>query len=144
LRAGRLLVLLSLSLSRAAYLSRSLVQIFIGALTGAFAYAGVDAAFDVAALLQNRRQHLRSWRVYTLGAVLGGCVAGPSLGISILGQSETIIKNFTLMNMPSIIALMDAALTPISSVRYFQNGAQLISAMSMVRFACFMMNPYLA
>ena len=71
-----------------------LYRFLFGALTGAFAYAGVDAAFDVAALLQNRRQHLRSWRVYTLGAVLGGCVAGAIAWYLDLGQFETIIQKF--------------------------------------------------
>lgn len=71
-----------------------LYRFSFGALTGAFAYAGIDAAFDMAALLQNRRQHLRSWRVYTLGAFLGGCVAGTIAWYLDLGQLETIIQKF--------------------------------------------------
>ena len=47
-----------------------------GAVTGAVAYAAVDAGFDFAAMQKERRQHFRSWRVYTLAAMLGGLVAG--------------------------------------------------------------------
>ncbi|GDX38594.1 hypothetical protein LBMAG20_08090 [Methylocystaceae bacterium] len=71
-----------------------LYRFSFGALTGAFAYAGVDAAFDMAALLQKRRQHLRSWRVYTLGALLGGSMAGTIAWYLDLGQLETIIQKF--------------------------------------------------
>ena len=51
-------------------------RFLFGAAVGALAYAGVDAAIDFFALTQGRRQHLRSWRVYSLGALLGGLVAG--------------------------------------------------------------------
>ena len=71
-----------------------LYRFAFGALTGAFAYAGVDGAFDIAALLQKRRQHLRSWRVYTLGAALGGFVAGAIAWYLDQGQLETIIQKF--------------------------------------------------
>ena len=46
------------------------------ALVGATAYAGVDAFADLVLKLQHRRKVLESWRVYWLGMVLGGVVAG--------------------------------------------------------------------
>jgi cyclic beta-1,2-glucan synthetase len=47
-----------------------------GFVIGALAYAGVDMLSDVFAILLGRRRHLQSVRIYGLGAVLGGIVAG--------------------------------------------------------------------
>ena len=69
-------------------------RFLIGALAGALAYAGVDAAMDFVALNQGRRQHLRSWRVYTLGALLGGFVAGATCWYLDTGQVTTIVNKF--------------------------------------------------
>jgi len=69
-------------------------RFLFGALTGALAYAGVDAAFDFRALTQGRRQHFRSWRVYTLGAMLGGIVAGAVAWYLDTGQVQTIVNKF--------------------------------------------------
>jgi cyclic beta-1,2-glucan synthetase len=50
---------------------------FCGAFViGAFAYAGVDALFDVARIVDGQRRHMQSLRVYGLGVLLGGFVAG--------------------------------------------------------------------
>ncbi|HYA74251.1 MAG TPA: glycosyl transferase family 36, partial [Roseiarcus sp.] len=43
---------------------------------GAFAYAGIDVLFDAARIANGERRKVQSWRVYALGAVLGGFVAG--------------------------------------------------------------------
>ena len=43
---------------------------------GAFAYAGVDALFDLALIVDGKRRRMQSARVYWLGALLGGFVAG--------------------------------------------------------------------
>ncbi|MBM3625892.1 MAG: glycosyl transferase family 36, partial [Alphaproteobacteria bacterium] len=69
-------------------------RFLFGAATGALAYAGVDAAIDFAALTQGRRQHLRSWRVYSLGALLGALVAGAIAWYLDAGQVETIVAKF--------------------------------------------------
>jgi cyclic beta-1,2-glucan synthetase len=69
-------------------------RFLFGAVAGALAYAGVDAAFDFAALTQGRRQHLRSWRVYSLGALLGALVAGAVAWYLDAGQVENITAKF--------------------------------------------------
>jgi cyclic beta-1,2-glucan synthetase len=69
-------------------------RFLIGGAIGALTYAGVDAAMDFAALKQGRRERLRSWRVYTLGALLGGFVAGAACWYLDTGQVETIVNKF--------------------------------------------------
>ena len=65
---------------------------------GALVYAGVDALFDGFELSKGRRQHFRSWRVYTLGVLLGGFVAGAVAWYLDTGQVETILKKFAAYN----------------------------------------------
>ncbi len=56
---------------------------------GAFAYAGVDILFDAARVVAGERRKMQDWRLYALGVVLGGLVAGalgwyfdaPQLGV---------------------------------------------------------------
>jgi cyclic beta-1,2-glucan synthetase len=43
---------------------------------GALAYSGVDLLFDAARIVSGERRKLQSWRVYVLGLVIGGIVAG--------------------------------------------------------------------
>ncbi|WP_036280859.1 GH36-type glycosyl hydrolase domain-containing protein [Methylocystis sp. ATCC 49242] len=69
-------------------------RFLFGVVVGALAYAGVDAAFDLRALTQRRRQHFRSWRVYSLGAMLGGVVAGSVAWYLDTGQIQTIVGKF--------------------------------------------------
>src|SRR5579872_77353 len=45
-------------------------------LVGALAYAGVDLLFDLASIFRGERRVLQTWRLYALGAGLGGLVAG--------------------------------------------------------------------
>jgi cyclic beta-1,2-glucan synthetase len=45
-------------------------------LVGAVAYAGVDALFDAARIVEGKRRYLQSMRVYWLGVLLGGFVSG--------------------------------------------------------------------
>lgn len=73
-------------------------RFFFGFATGALAYAGVDAAFDAAAMTRARRQHFRSWRVYTLGAVAGGFVAGGVAWYLDTDQLATILRKFAAYN----------------------------------------------
>lgn len=47
-----------------------------GFFLGALIYAGADLIRDGYAILNNRRQRLQSWRIYSLGTVLGGLVGG--------------------------------------------------------------------
>ena len=67
-----------------------------GLVLGAAAYAGVDLACDAAAILRGRRQRLQSWRVYALGAMLGGGV-GLALGWYFdASQLDVVIQKFRL------------------------------------------------
>jgi cyclic beta-1,2-glucan synthetase len=43
---------------------------------GALAYAGVDIAFDAARIAMAERRAMQTWRLYALGVLLGGVVAG--------------------------------------------------------------------
>jgi len=69
-------------------------RFFFGAAIGALAYAGVDAAIDGYDLSKGRRQHYRSWRVYTLGGLLGGGVAGAIAWYLDRGQIDVIVSKF--------------------------------------------------
>ena len=46
------------------------------AAVGALCYGGVDLAFDAGSVIRGERQKLQSWRLYALGVLLGGLVAG--------------------------------------------------------------------
>jgi len=46
------------------------------AAVGALAYGGVDFAFDAFAVSKGERSKLQTWRLYALGLLLGGLVAG--------------------------------------------------------------------
>ncbi len=69
-------------------------RFLFGAGAGLIAFAGVDAAIDAYELRQGRRQHLRSWRVYVLGALLGGLVAGAIAWYLDRGQINVIVSKF--------------------------------------------------
>ncbi len=69
-------------------------RFLFGGLIGVLAFAGVDAAIDAFELRQGRRQHLRSWRVYSLGAILGGLVAGAIAWYLDKGQLSTIFTKY--------------------------------------------------
>ena len=43
---------------------------------GALCYGGVDLAFDAWSVISGERRKLQSWRLYALGVLLGGLVAG--------------------------------------------------------------------
>jgi cyclic beta-1,2-glucan glucanotransferase len=43
---------------------------------GALVYGGVDLAFDASDVIRGARKKLQSWRLYALGVLLGGLVAG--------------------------------------------------------------------
>src|SRR6202453_695312 len=43
---------------------------------GALCYGGVDFAFDAVSVIRGERSKLQSWRLYALGVLLGGLVAG--------------------------------------------------------------------
>ena len=70
-------------------------RFMFGVVAGALAYAGVDAAIDLNALYNGKRQHLRSWRVYALGAMLGGIVAGAIAWYLDAGQIAVVLNKFS-------------------------------------------------
>ncbi len=51
-------------------------RFLFGLAVGAIAYAGTDLARDLAAIADGERRQPRQWRIYALGAVLGGIVGG--------------------------------------------------------------------
>ena len=71
-----------------------LERFLFGGMVGVLVFAGVDVALDAFELREERRQHLRSWRVYTLGALLGGLVAGAIAWYLDKGQLATIVSKF--------------------------------------------------
>ncbi len=67
-----------------------------GLLVGAVAYAGVDLVCDAASIWRGGRQRLRAWRVYALGALLGGGV-GAAIGWYLdASQLEVVTRKFEL------------------------------------------------
>jgi len=69
-------------------------RFLFGVAAGVVAYAGVDAAIDYAALRRGRRQNFRSWRVYALGALLGGLIAGALAWYFDAGQLSVVVSKF--------------------------------------------------
>jgi cyclic beta-1,2-glucan synthetase len=65
-----------------------------GFLVGALAYAGADLVWDLGAILLRKRRHLHSWRVYALGAALGGFVAGALTWYFDAAQLGAVITKF--------------------------------------------------
>ncbi len=51
-------------------------RFLFGATVGIVAYAGVDLVIDARAVAGGHRRRLQTWRLYVLGAVLGGVVGG--------------------------------------------------------------------
>ena len=51
-------------------------RFLIMAAIGALCYGGVDLAFDAGSVIRGERKKLPSWRLYALGVLLGGLVAG--------------------------------------------------------------------
>ena len=52
------------------------LRFLFGAAVGALAYAGIDLVRDLRAVRGGERQRLQTWRLYALGAFLGGITAG--------------------------------------------------------------------
>ncbi len=72
----------------------ALDRFLFGCVVGVLTFACVDAAIDAYELRHGRRQHLRSWRVYALGALLGGLVAGAVAWYLDRGQLSTIVSKY--------------------------------------------------
>jgi cyclic beta-1,2-glucan synthetase len=61
---------------------------------GALAYTGVDLAFDARRVASGERTTLQTWRLYALGAVLGGFVAGALGWYFDTAQLNVVIAKF--------------------------------------------------
>src|ERR1700733_4259338 len=61
---------------------------------GALAYGGVDLAFDSWSVIRGERQKLQSWRLYALGVLLGGLVAGALGWYFDMAQLHVVIEKF--------------------------------------------------
>ena len=72
----------------------------LGFAIGAAAYAGVDALKDIRAVLLHHRQRMQSWRVYALGALLGGVVGGALAWYFDAAQLQVVADKFVTYAMP--------------------------------------------
>ncbi|MBV8795584.1 MAG: glycosyl transferase family 36, partial [Hyphomicrobiales bacterium] len=61
---------------------------------GAVCYGGVDFAFDGWSVIRGERQKLQSWRLYALGVLLGGLVAGALGWYFDTAQVHVVIDKF--------------------------------------------------
>ena len=61
---------------------------------GAVCYGGVDLAFDAWSLVAGKRTKLQTWRIYALGVLLGGVVAGALGWYFDTPQLEVVINKF--------------------------------------------------
>ena len=61
---------------------------------GALSYGGVELVFDAASIALGGRKRLQSWRLYALGAVLGGVVAGALGWYFDSSQLQVVIAKF--------------------------------------------------
>ena len=61
---------------------------------GALCYGGVDLAFDAASIALGERKKLQSWRLYALGLILGGVVAGALGWYFNSAQLQVVIAKF--------------------------------------------------
>ncbi|MGH8770850.1 MAG: hypothetical protein ACREV2_06655, partial [Burkholderiales bacterium] len=66
----------------------------LGFAIGAAAYAGADALWDAKSILAHRRQRMQSWRVYGLGALLGGFVGGALAWYFDAAQLQVVAEKF--------------------------------------------------
>ncbi len=64
------------------------------AAVGAACYGGVDLAFDAWSVIKGERRKLQSWRLYALGLLLGGLVAGALGWYFDAAQVEVVIAKF--------------------------------------------------
>jgi cyclic beta-1,2-glucan synthetase len=64
------------------------------AAVGALCYGGVDLAFDAWSVIAGGRRKLQSWRLYALGFLLGGLVAGALGWYFDAGQLQVVIAKF--------------------------------------------------
>ena len=64
------------------------------AAVGALCYGGVDLAFDVWSVVAGERRKLQGWRLYALGLLLGGLVAGALGWYFDAAQLQVVIAKF--------------------------------------------------
>jgi len=64
------------------------------AAVGALCYGGVDLIFDAFSLARGERRKLQSWRLYALGLLLGGLVAGALGWYFDAAQLQVVIAKF--------------------------------------------------
>jgi cyclic beta-1,2-glucan synthetase len=76
------------------------LRFVLGFAIGAAAYAGVDALCDFQSVLSHRRQRMQSWRVYALGALLGGVVGGALAWYFDAAQLQVVADKFVTYAMP--------------------------------------------
>ena len=70
------------------------VRFLVAFAVGALAYAGVDLGFDAQRVATGERTKLQTWRLYALGAVLGGFVAGALGWYFDTAQLNVVIAKF--------------------------------------------------
>jgi len=72
----------------------------LGFAIGAAAYAGADALWDLKSVLGQQRQRMQSWRVYGLGALLGGFVGGALAWYFDAAQWQAVAEKFVTYAIP--------------------------------------------
>jgi cyclic beta-1,2-glucan synthetase len=70
------------------------VRFLAMAAVGALCYGGVDLIFDAWSVIAGERRKLQSWRLYALGLLLGGVVAGALGWYFDAAQLEVVIAKF--------------------------------------------------
>jgi cyclic beta-1,2-glucan synthetase len=107
-----------------------------GLLLGVLIYAGGDLIRDSIAILRKQRQRLQSWRIYVLGAGLGGIIGGAiawyfdAAQIAIIAQR---LEAYATLNFPAVgKAQADYIIYPLFSrwgemdLGIVQGGARLL------------------
>ena len=69
-------------------------RFLFGAIVGIAAYAGVNLLRDLLRIRRKERSNLQTWRLYALGAILGGCAGGGLAWYVDAAQIQVLVAKF--------------------------------------------------